>query len=399
MARSLSCQPKQCGPEWLAWFAWLASLAVALRERRVVAGSVLVLLLQAGAVGVGLAQPTFTDQFGAGTPLIGVTTGFGSNIGATAQVGEPAHSGEPARASVWARWTADVTATYTITTSNSTFDTVLAVYLGTALNNLKVIVTNDDVDFRTFTSVVQFRAYAGETFHIAVDGVNGAQGQVELHVVSGGPAMSAWNTTSARGVPIQSSDFPYPVMLVDFWETTCGACVEELQDLVLLQRTLAPRGFSIVGLSIDLNPADVVRFLDIHDDITYPMMMSSPSASNALLGGAAGVPTKYLVDQDRRIIARFLGGHVPVSETFSFYMSQIAPILRSSSIMQLQIERQTNSVRVSWPDSDLTYRLEASSTPLTGWLPASGPAQTNSGRKIVTLPADGTGNFFRLIKP
>src|SRR5437773_533043 len=118
-----------------------------------------------------------------------------------------------------ASWTADVTATYTITTSNSTFDTVLAVYLGTALNNLKVTVTNDDVDFRTFTSVVQFRAYAGETFQIAVDGVNGAQGQVELHVVSGGPAMSAWNTTSARGVPIQSSDFRFPALP---WRTRAG---------------------------------------------------------------------------------------------------------------------------------------------------------------------------------
>src|SRR5437773_533045 len=83
------------------------------------------------------------------------------------------------------------------------------------------------------------------------------------------------------------------------------------------------------------------------------------------------------------VFPRFLGGHVPVSQTFSFYISQISPNLRSSSINQLEIEHQTNSVRVSWPDSDLTYRLEASSTPLTGWLPASGPAQTNGSRKSV----------------
>jgi thiol-disulfide isomerase/thioredoxin len=211
--------------------------------------------------------------------------------------------------------------------------------------------------------------------------------------------MTAWNATNARGAPVQSSDFTFPVMLVDFWETTCTACVEELQDLVRLQRALGPRGFSIVGLSIDLNPQDVLHFLDVHDDIAYPMMMNSASASTAFLGGAIGVPTKYLVDQERKIVGRFLGGYVPVNETFNYYMGQIGPLLRSSSIMQLQITRQTNSARISWPDSDLSYRLESSLNPLSGWAPTDGPAQTNGGRKTVTLPMEGSGRFFRLMKP
>jgi len=188
-------------------------------------------------------------------------------------------------------------------------------------------------------------------------------------------------------------------MLVDFWETTCTACVEELADLVRLYRTLGPRGFSIVGLSIDPNPQDVLRFLDIHDEIAYPMIMSSPMASSAFLGGAVGVPTKYLVDQERNIVARFLGGYVPVNETYNYYMGQIAPLLRSSSIMQLQIERQTNSVRISWPDSDPTLRLQGAATPLGSWSTLSGVLQTNQGRFRLILPADGSGKFFRLAKP
>jgi hypothetical protein len=348
---------------------------------------------------LGAQAASLDDQFGVATSLVGVTFASGSNVGATSQAGEPAHYGGPARASVWANWTADVTGTYTITTSNSTFDTVLAVYLGSALNNLKVVVTNDDIDFRDLTSSVQFRAYAGETFRLAVDGVSGAQGSVELHVVRGGAAMSAWSTTNARGVPVYSTDYAYPVMLVDFWETTCTACVEELADLVRLYRTLGPRGFSIVGLSIDPNPQDVLRFLDIHDEIAYPMIMSSPTASSAFLGGAVGVPTKYLVDQERNIVARFLGGYVPVNETYNYYMGQIAPLLRSSSIMQLQIERQTNSVRISWPDSDPTFRLQGAATPLGSWSTLSGVLQTNQGRFRLILPADGSGKFFRLAKP
>ena len=350
----------------------------------------------------GFAQATpMADQFAAGASIVGVTNVSGSSVLATSEPGEPAHCGEPARASVWAKWTAVETGTYTVTTSNSTFDTVLAVYMGTTLNNLKTLVTNDDIDFRTLTSEVRFRAYAGETFHIAVDGVGGARGSVQLNVGLGGPAMGNWSTVDPYGRTVNSSDFRNPVLLVDFWETTCGACVDELPDLVRLQRTLTPTGFSLVGFSLDLVIKDVVDFLNIRDEVNYPMMMNSSSAAAGLLGGSMGAPTKYLVDQERRIVARYLGGHDPVSETYSYYLGQLVPLLRPSSIVRLAVERQSNSVRVSWPYGygDAAYRLEASSAALTGWTVASGVRQTNNGRVVVTLPAGGPARFFRLTKP
>src|SRR5262249_45846127 len=97
-------------------------------------GCALVLAMVVG-FGGGMTLPgwgsALSDDFDAATPIHGLTNVFGSNVGATAQPGEPAHFGEPAHHSLWAKWTADATATYTVATTNSTFDTVLAVYLGT----------------------------------------------------------------------------------------------------------------------------------------------------------------------------------------------------------------------------------------------------------------------------
>jgi len=348
--------------------------------------------------GAALAAP-LADQFGTATPIEGLVTVTGSNVGATAQVGEPAHYAEPASRSVWARWTATRTGTYHITTTNSTFDTVLAIYLGTTLNKLKVICTNDDIDFRTLQSHLFFRAYEGETFQIAVDGVGGATGQVELSVFYGGPAMPGWQTTDPLGNPVGSDAFSNQVMLVDFWETTCGTCVDELPDLVRLYQSLAPRGFSMVGLSIDPTTAPVVDWLSEHA-VPYPMWMSSPEAKLSLLGGDFGVPTKYLVDRERRIVARFLGGHDPLQATYPFYESVIRPLVRASSLVQLQMERTGGVVNVSWLDPGTNPRLESSSLPSGPWGNAFGSVSSNSaGRITVSMPIVGPDSYFRLTTP
>src|SRR5689334_19979106 len=82
-------------------------------------------------VGMGLGMTTrpascgtFSDDFGGGSPFVGVGSLTANNLSATAQPGEPAHAGEPATHSVWVRWSVPTTATYTVTVTNNTFDTV-----------------------------------------------------------------------------------------------------------------------------------------------------------------------------------------------------------------------------------------------------------------------------------
>jgi thiol-disulfide isomerase/thioredoxin len=214
--------------------------------------------------------------------------------------------------------------------------------------------------------------------------------------------MAPWTANDVHGLPVTSQSLGNRVMLVDFWETTCSTCVEELPDLVRLNRTLAPKGFSMVGLSVDLNPQWVVDYLGVHTNITYPMMMSSKSATSSLLGGPLGMPTKYLVDQDRKILARYSGGHDPVSDTYAFYSSQVEPLLREPYSPTLQIQRQQGIWTLSWPDLDPRYRLETSSRPsAVAWEEIAGNVQNNDGRFTVTLPASDSeaGQFFRLKRP
>ena len=116
------------------------------------------------------------DMFAARVPLSG-TNGIvtGNNVGATVEPGEPLHDGQPGGHSVWYSWVAPVTGVVGLQTVGSTFDTILAVYTGNSVSNLTPVAADSDSG-GFYTSALQFNAFKGQEYEIAIDGFGGAQG-------------------------------------------------------------------------------------------------------------------------------------------------------------------------------------------------------------------------------
>ena len=112
-------------------------------------------------------------------------TTSGSNVGATKETGEPNHFSVGGK-SVWWQWTSPASGTATINTDTSNFDTLLAVYTGTAVNSLTLIASDDDSGIER-QSQVMFSAIAGTSYEIAVDGYSGAAGSIQLNWSVGTP--------------------------------------------------------------------------------------------------------------------------------------------------------------------------------------------------------------------
>lgn len=108
----------------------------------------------------------------------------GSNVMATKEAGEPNHAaGEAGGRSVWWRWVAPGNGRTTVTTQGSNFDTLLAVYTGSAVSALTSLGSNDDVTRGVVrTSSVAFDAVGGTTYYFAVDGWSGRFGVIQLNV-------------------------------------------------------------------------------------------------------------------------------------------------------------------------------------------------------------------------
>ena len=147
-----------------------------------------------GGVGVDVAGPFVltwgltpaNDDFADATDLVGGSQpglALGSVRGATSEPGEPVHHEGVGTNSIWYRITPTVDAVLDVTTRDSQFDTVLAVYGGSELDELEKLGSNDDEvgapDGRV-TSRVTVPVEAGRSYAIAVAGFGGGAGDVLL---------------------------------------------------------------------------------------------------------------------------------------------------------------------------------------------------------------------------
>ncbi len=149
------------------------------------------------ALTLGTAQPPNDNLAGAfpiAKPATTHTITFvADNVDATKESREPNHAGNPGGKSVWWKWTAPSVATVTFMTGGSGFDTLLAIYTGSAVTNLVPVASgSDDNSGGCGASRVSFTPLAGRTYFVAVDGRNGASGTVKLTLQDGvAPRLSA----------------------------------------------------------------------------------------------------------------------------------------------------------------------------------------------------------------
>ena len=111
----------------------------------------------------------------------------GSNVFATREAGEPLHVDKLGDTSVWWQWTAPKATNVVVSTFGSSFDSLLAIYTGSTVSNLTLVANDDDIDpiDGILTSTVTFNSTAGQVYQIAVDGFDGASGQIALQIGPG----------------------------------------------------------------------------------------------------------------------------------------------------------------------------------------------------------------------
>ncbi len=142
------------------------------------------------------ANDNFTNRIAISGTAAVVT---GSNVGATEESGEPGHANYPGRHSVWWSWTAPSSGPITMTTTGSSFDTLLAVYTGSAVTALTPVAANDDDPLGGQTSRVTFNAVATGVYAIAVDAFGDQTGAITLNV---GPSVAPANDNFTNSIAI-----------------------------------------------------------------------------------------------------------------------------------------------------------------------------------------------------
>ncbi|HEX8834179.1 MAG TPA: hypothetical protein VF719_08260, partial [Abditibacteriaceae bacterium] len=142
----------------------------------------LTLLTLSATFGVSHAAAPANDNFAARTFLSGLSgTTTATNVDATVETGEPTHYDGYQAHSIWYKWAPTVSGKFKISTTGSNFDTILAVYSGTALTSLTQVASNDESDAFDGTSSVTVSLTANTLYSIVVAGhYEGYMGTVQL---------------------------------------------------------------------------------------------------------------------------------------------------------------------------------------------------------------------------
>ncbi len=89
------------------------------------------------------------------------------------------------------------------------------------------------------------------------------------------------------------------VVYVDFWASWCGPCTESFPFLDQLHEELKSRGFEVLGVNLDENPADAQTFLRNHP-VGFTLA-SDPEGRCPRVYGVQAMPSSYLVDRQGMI--------------------------------------------------------------------------------------------------
>lgn len=118
----------------------------------------------------------------------------------------------------------------------------------------------------------------------------------------------ALSLNDAQSKPQAIKQWQGKFLVVNFWATWCKPCVEEMPELVQLQKDLAAKNVQLLGLGID-TPSNIAEFTQKYQ-ISYPVFaagMDGTSLSQAMGNKAGGLPFTALISADGKVVKTYSG--------------------------------------------------------------------------------------------
>ena len=110
--------------------------------------------------------------------------------------------------------------------------------------------------------------------------------------------------TAVDGREVDLAKLQGKVVLIDFWATWCGPCVAELPNVLKAYKELHPKGFEIVGISLDSDKAKLEEFVK-ERGMEWPQYYDGKGWQNEISGkyGINSIPAMWLLNKKGMVVS------------------------------------------------------------------------------------------------
>ena len=129
-----------------------------------------------------------------------------------------------------------------------------------------------------------------------------------------------FSITTDQGVRVTPTSFGGKVLVLNFWATWCGTCVQEIPSLNQFQKRFANSGVVVVAVSIDKNQQKYRAFLD-----RIPVAFGTacePSADIASEYGTFQYPETYII-KGGRVVRKFISAQDWTGDDITQYVQSL----------------------------------------------------------------------------
>lgn len=149
-------------------------------------------------------------------------------------------------------------------------------------------------------------AAIGLTVKVSLDPsqTNFSLGPTAVDALPAGDPAPEFALQDLEGKEVSLADQKGQVVLVDFWATWCGPCVQELPHIQAIHQKYRDQGLIVLAVSTDIQK-DIVQPFISKNKYTFPVLHADSEIQSNY--GVSGIPTVYIIDRQGSIRFHHVG--------------------------------------------------------------------------------------------
>ena len=137
--------------------------------------------------------------------------------------------------------------------------------------------------------------------------VPAASGSAQDSTGANPPAMPDLRLADGSGLPFNLSRYRGAVIVLEFWSTSCGPCLRDLDSLNHLQGDFPGKPLVVLAVSEDPGSIQTVKAALARQKLNFLKPFADPNGVAAQFLNLRGLPTSFVIDRMGRMVLQVEG--------------------------------------------------------------------------------------------